>query len=396
MQTVATFIPPIAIIFFCLSFLEDSGYMARAAFIMDRYMRAIGLPGKAFIPMLVGFGCTVPAILATRTLDKKRDRLITILMNPFMSCGARLPVYTFFTTIFFVHNGNIVVFSLYLTGIILAVLSGLIFQKTILRAKPTDFVMELPPYHVPTWNGVLLHTGHRLKDFVLRAGKTILLIFILMSFLNAFKSDGTFSLESSSTSILSQAGKIFTPLFHPMGITDENWPASVGLITGVFNKESVVGTMQALYAVTEPENAVAEPVSAKWRAAFRSIPEGFHRIFVHKQTNNIQLPLQEAVHKQFGSAAAVFAYLLFVLLYSPCAAALAAMKKEIGSAWTVFAFAYMTILAWVVAVLFYQSSRLGYDFWPALGWIGICFAILAGGYLLLRYWGLARQKDKEL
>jgi ferrous iron transport protein B len=389
-QTVATFVPPIFIIFLCLSFLEDSGYMARAAFIMDRYMRAIGLPGKAFIPMLVGFGCTVPAILATRTLENKRDRVLTILMNPFMSCGARLPVYTFFTAIFFLKNANLVVFGLYMIGILLAVASGIIFQKTILRSKPTDFVMELPPYHIPTINGVFMHTWHRLKDFILRAGHTILLVIVFMSFLNAFKIDGSFDLHPSSQSVLSVGGRIITPVFHPMGINNENWPATVGLITGVFNKESVIGTLQALYPFENNQANITLTMKEKWIAALRTIPEDFHIIWKHHQKAVVSPPLQKAIYDHFPNRNAAFAYLLFILIYSPCVASLTAMKKEIGTGWTLFSFSYMTVLAWIVATLFYQFSMIAVQPVISLIWIAIACLVLVSVYLLLRSWGRSK------
>ncbi|MCK4654717.1 MAG: Fe(2+) transporter permease subunit FeoB, partial [Candidatus Cloacimonetes bacterium] len=247
-QTVATFIPPIFFMFLSLSILEDSGYMSRAAFVMDRFMRFIGLPGKAFIPMLVGFGCNVPAIMATRTLENNRDRILTILINPFMSCGARLPVYILFASVFFPRSGGIVVFTIYSTGIILAIISGLIFKKTILKGETSTFVMELPPYHIPTFNGIMLHTWQRLKTFLLRAGKVIIIVVIVLSFLNSIGTDGSFGNEDSENSILSSIGKSITPIFKPMGISSNNWPATVGLFTGIFAKEAVVGTLDALYS----------------------------------------------------------------------------------------------------------------------------------------------------
>jgi len=394
-QTVASFIPPIFIIFLCLSFLEDSGYMARAAFIMDRYMHAIGLPGKAFIPMLVGFGCTVPAILSTRTLENKRDRVLTILMNPFMSCGARLPVYAFFTAIFFVNIANVVVFGLYLTGIVLAVASGLVFQKTILRSQPTDFVMELPPYHVPTWNGVFMHTWHRLKDFILRAGHTILLVIIVMSFLNAIKTDGKFELHPSSNSVLSEVGKVITPVFHPMGISNDNWPATVGLITGVFNKESVIGTLQALYPYTPETPDSSITMKDKWIGAFRAFPEDFHQIWKHHEKAVVSQPLQESVRSHFPDANTAFAYLLFILLYSPCVASLAAMKKEIGTRWTIFSFSYMTVLAWIISTLFYQVTHFFMNPANSVIWISFCCLLLISVYFLFRRWGSSMKRRQE-
>jgi ferrous iron transport protein B len=180
-QTVATFIPVIACLFLFMAFLEDSGYMARAAFVMDRFMRFVGLPGKSFVPMLVGFGCNVPAIMATRTLESRRDRILTILMNPFMSCGARLPVYALFAAAFFPHAGQNIVFLLYLIGMGMAIVTGLIMKHTLLKGQAAPFVMELPTYHMPTLKGVLLRTWERLKSFILRAGKVIVVMVMVLS-----------------------------------------------------------------------------------------------------------------------------------------------------------------------------------------------------------------------
>jgi ferrous iron transport protein B len=206
-QTIGTFIPPIFFMFLCLSILEDSGYMSRAAFVMDRMMRVIGLPGKSFIPMLIGFGCNVPAIMATRTLENNRDRILTILINPFMSCGARLPVYVLFATVFFPYQGGLIVFTIYIIGILLAIFSGLLFKKTILKGETSTFVMELPPYHIPTFNGIMMHTWQRLRSFILRAGKVIVIVIIALSFLNSIGTDGSFGNEDSENSILSSIEK---------------------------------------------------------------------------------------------------------------------------------------------------------------------------------------------
>ncbi|MEO1134728.1 MAG: ferrous iron transport protein B, partial [Cyanobacteria bacterium J06639_1] len=202
-QTVATFIPVIGCLFLFLAFLEDSGYMARAAFVMDRFMRFVGLPGKSFVPMLVGFGCNVPAIMATRTLESRRDRILTILMNPFMSCGARLPVYALFAAAFFPAAGQNVVFLLYLIGMGMAVFTGLVMKHTLLQGEAAPFVMELPTYHLPTLKGVLIRTWERLKAFTLRAGKVIVIMVMILSLLSSIGTDASFGNEDSENSILS-------------------------------------------------------------------------------------------------------------------------------------------------------------------------------------------------
>ncbi|MFA7256869.1 MAG: ferrous iron transport protein B [Kiritimatiellales bacterium] len=342
-QTVATFIPPIFFMFLCLSLLEESGYMARAAFVMDRSLRAIGLPGKAFIPMLVGFGCNVPGIMAARTLENERDRTLTVLLNPFMSCGARLPVYALFAGIFFPRIGGGVIFMLYLIGILLAVGSGLLFRRTILKGDASTFVMELPPYHLPRAVAIVHHTWERLKEFILRAGKIILILVLVLSVLWSIGTDGTFGHETSETSVLSAFSRMVTPLFHPMGITDNNWPATLGLITGIFGKELVVGTLNTFYGANG-----ADPAAAMLNA--------------------------------FNGKAGAFAYLLFVLIYSPCIAAIAAIQRETGWKWMAFSVGYLTVLAWTFATLFYQLATFASHPVQSAVWTG---AILLVGILFI-------------
>lgn len=408
-QTVSTFIPPIFFIFLCLSFLEDSGYMSRAAFVMDHFLRSIGLPGKAFIPMLVGFGCNVPGIMATRTLESRRDRILAVLMNPFMSCGARLPVYTLFAAAFFPQKGGSVIFAIYLIGIALAVVTGLVFKNTLLRGEATSFVMELPPYHMPTFSGVMYHTWHRLKSFIIKAGKVILLIVAVLGFLNSMGTDGSFGNNDSRNSVLSAVSRTVTPVFRPMGIEDENWPATVGLFTGIFAKEAVVGTLDSIYSqLDEPDAGIAaeepEPVFDFWGGvvdAFAAIPAGFEG-FGKSLLDPLGLSsaVDEVAHAEdreqyrtmvahFGEfpEKAAFAYLLFVLIYAPCVAAMAAIGREIGTRWMVFAVSYLTLLAWVVATLYFQVSTFAAHPSAAAGWIGLCVAMLAALYAGLRMAG---------
>ncbi|MEB3210105.1 MAG: Fe(2+) transporter permease subunit FeoB, partial [Leptolyngbyaceae bacterium] len=262
-QTVATFIPVIACLFLFMAFLEDSGYMARAAFVMDRFMRFVGLPGKSFVPMLVGFGCNVPAIMATRTLESRRDRILTILMNPFMSCGARLPVYALFAAAFFPRGGQNLVFLLYLIGMGMAIVTGLIMKYTLLKGEAAPFVMELPTYHLPTFKGVLIRTWERLKAFIVRAGKVIVVMVMVLSLLNTIGTDGSIGNEDSENSILSSVSQTITPVFAPMGIQRENWPATVGIFTGVFAKEAVVGTLDSLYGQLGEDEAIAAGVDVE-------------------------------------------------------------------------------------------------------------------------------------
>lgn len=318
--TIGSFIPLIFFIYVCLSILEDSGYMARAAFIADKFMRFIGLPGKAFIPLLLGFGCTVPAIMATRTLENPRDRVFASLLTPFASCGAKLPVYTFLAMLFFPQKANVVIFSLYLFGIVMAVVTGLILKKTIFLSEPGDFVMELPSYHIPTLNGILMHTWHRLKSFLLRAGKYILLVIIIINVLQSIPINS--AVKGEKTTILEVCGKTITPVFKPMGINENNWPASVALISGLFAKEAIVGSLQGLYQ--GPEMNMGR----------------------NQFPDNMKIA--------FGNTAAILAYLVFILLYSPCVASLTMFYKEYGFKWMLFEFFYLNLLAWMVAVFIYQ------------------------------------------
>ena len=345
--TIGSFIPPIFFIYISLSILEDSGYMARAAFIADKFMRKIGLPGKAFIPLLVGFGCTVPAIMATRTLENPRDRVFASILTPFVSCGAKLPVYTFLVMLFFPLYADLVIFGLYLFGIIMGVLTGLLLKKTIFLIAPGDFVMELPAYHIPTINGIFMHTWHRLKSFLLRAGKTILLVIVLINILQGIQIPT--GRDSEKTSILELGGKLITPVLQPMGIKSDNWQSSVALISGLFAKEAIVGTLQGLYQNSEGE------------------------ISGDQLANNIK--------SSFGSNASILAYLVFILLYSPCAASLTMLFKEHGFKWMLFAFVYLTLLAWMVATLIYQILAFNV---LSIFWLVVIGAIFTFIYITLR------------
>ena len=373
-QTVATFIPVIACTFLFLAFLEDSGYMARAAFVMDRLMRLMGLPGKSFVPMLVGFGCNVPAILATRSLESPRDRLLTILMNPFMSCGARLPVYALFAAAFFPVRGQNVVFALYLTGIAAAVVTGLILKQTLLQGEVSHFIMELPLYHLPTLRGVLWRTWDRLREFIWRAGQVIVIMVMILGLLNTVRWDGSFG--DSQTSVLTDVSRRITPVFAPMGIQPENYPATVGVFTGVFAKEAIVGSLDALYGQLAREAAEdAEDSFEFWptiEEAFTSIGDNFRELGGRLldplgldvgDIDDVEGAAAEqgvASHTfgqmvtRFDGQVGAFAYLLFVLLYFPCLAATAAIHRETGTRWTLFAGIWTTGLAYWVATFFYQ------------------------------------------
>ncbi|MCP9928873.1 Fe(2+) transporter permease subunit FeoB [Cyanobium sp. CH-040] len=396
-QTVATFIPIIGILFLFLAILEDSGYMARAAFVMDRFMRFIGLPGKSFVPMLIGFGCNVPAIMATRTLENRRDRLLTIMMNPFMSCGARLPVYALFAAAFFPATGQNIVFGLYLIGIAMAVLTGLILKNTILRGETSHFVMELPPYHMPTLKGVLIRGWERLKSFILRAGKVIVIMVMILSILGSIGVDGSFSNENSDKSVLSTVSRTITPVFSPMGIREDNWPATVGIFTGVFAKEAVVGSLDALYSTLGAQDDAARGIAAEEEVAFSfwgglseavaTIPANLAEVpgmlldplglnvgevsdrRIAAEEQEVRVGTFGAMATRFNGQIGAFAYLVFVLLYFPCVAAMGAVYRETNWGWTAFVGCWTTGLAYAASTLVYQAGTFASHPRQSLAWI---------------------------
>ncbi len=386
-QLVATFIPVIGFLFLCLSVMEDSGYMARAAFVIDRLMIGIGLPGSAFVPLIVGFGCNVPAVMATRALSKEDDRLMTIAMAPFMSCGARLTVYALFAAAFFKGQGQNIVFLLYLTGILMAIFTGWIFRKQIFQGQMSASYAEMPVYHVPVIKNLLLTTWFRLRSFVLRAGRTIVLVVVALSFLNSIGTDGSFGNEDTETSVLSVIGKSITPAFYPMGLTDENWPATVGLFTGLFAKEAVVGTLNALYS----GQVEAEPMTLlqSGEAAVMSVYDNASALG-GALLDPLGLDLSDDVTGDsaqdaalanmaayFGSDLAAFSYLIFILLYAPCVAVIAAMHKESGLKWAGLVFGWTTLVGYITATMIYQVGSFSNHPQFSAAWISGLVAVLA-------------------
>ncbi len=372
---VATFIPVIGFLYLCLSVLEDSGYMSRAAFVIDRLMSGIGLPGNAFVPLIVGFGCNVPAVMAARSLGRDSDRLLTIAMAPFMSCGARLTVYALFAAAFFQQNGQNIVFVLYLLGIALAVFTGWIFRKQLFTHELTPSFQDMPAYHIPIVRNILLTTWFRLKGFIFRAGKTIVGVVVVLSMLNSVSADlRSFGNEDSENSLLSVIGKLITPAFAPLGIEQENWPATVGLFTGMFAKEAIVGTLDALYNPGDSSNAAdaAPDLLAAGAAALASVgnelialsdsltdPLGIsigdvsdiEGVAAAQEVATSTLTNMAAL---FASPFAAFCYLVFVLLYAPCVAVLGAVNKEAGCPWMLLVFGWCTGLAYIAATVIYQ------------------------------------------
>ena len=370
-NTVMSFIPQIGCMFLFLSFLEDSGYMARAAFVMDRFMQSIGLPGKSFVPLIVGFGCNVPAVMATRTLETRRDRLLTIMMSPFISCGARLAIFAVFASAFFPVGGALIVFSLYITGILGAILTGLIIKSTLLKGDSTPFIMEIPVYHLPNMKTILIHTWNRLKRFIFKAGKIIVPICLLIGALNTIQVNGQIAVDGSKNSILSTVGKTMTPIFEPMGVNKDNWPATVGLLTGVLAKEVVIGTLNTLYSQSQPNTSIIQDKKFNFgedlsNAAYQMVDNfkqmswsSFANPFAANEADgHMDKPTMGTMVNAFGSTSAAFAYLLFVLLYVPCVATIGAMAREGGKGWAWLSALWSTALAYAAAVIVYQLSEI--------------------------------------
>jgi ferrous iron transport protein B len=324
---VIIFLPNILILFFFISLMEDTGYMARAAFMMDKLMHKIGLHGKSFIPLVMGFGCNVPAVMATRTLENRNDRILTMLISPFMSCSARLPVYVLMVSAFFPNHQGLVLFSIYLIGIIVAVLVALVMSKTVFAKKHVPFVMELPPYRIPTMRNTSLHTWHKGQQYLKKMGTTIMVASIIIWALGYFPRPTSQELAENpveamashqENSYIGQLGHAIEPAIRPLGF---DWKMGVSILTGVGAKEIVVSTMGVVYQADE-------------------------------EADETSVSLIEKLQQQPGYTPLVaYGFMLFVLLYFPCIAVIAAIKKEAGWSWAIFTMVYTTALAWIVAFI---------------------------------------------
>jgi ferrous iron transport protein B len=374
---VLVFIPVLFTLYLALAFLEDTGYMARAAFVMDRVMQGIGLQGKSFLPMLVGFGCTVPAIYATRTLESDRDRTLTALLVPFMSCGARLPVYVLMATIFFPNHAGPVVFSMYLLGIVVAMAVGAILRRSVLRggeAAPT--IMELPPYRLPTVRSIWFHTWGRTRAFLRGAGTIILVTSVVVWLAMAIPVGGTDTFADSDVddSVFAVAAGAVAPTLAPLGFG--SWEASGSLMSGFVAKEVIISTMAQVYGVEE------DTASESGKPVFEDVSEivvGFGRATVdtvkavpaivgidlrESDEEEIQGDLAIAIDAEFEEssgghgALAALAFMVFVLLYTPCMAAIAAQRHELGTRWMWGSVLGQTALAWVMAFVVFQGGLL--------------------------------------
>ena len=367
-NTVLPLVPQLGMMYLFMSFLEDSGYMARAAFVMDRLMQSLGLPGKSFVPLIVGFGCNVPSVMGARTLDAPRERLITIMMAPFMSCGARLAIFAVFAAAFFGQQGAVAVFSLYLLGVVMAILTGLMLKYTLLRGEASPFVMELPVYHVPHLKSLLLQTWQRLKGFVIRAGKVIIIVSIFLSAMNSFSLNGR-TVHNINDSALASISRVFTPLLEPIGVQGDHWQATVGLVTGAMAKEVVVGTLNTLYTAENIEQEAFNPATfslsdeliAALEETGNSIKETFslsvlaNPIEASKGDGEMATGTMGVMSQKFGSAAAAYSYLIFVLLYVPCITAMGAIAREASRGWMGFSVLWGLNIAYSLSTLFYQT-----------------------------------------
>jgi len=314
--SVLVFIPNIFLLFLAIGILEDSGYMSRAAYVMDKVMSKLGLHGKSFIPMIVGFGCNVPGVMATRTLDSKRDRIISILINPLMSCSARLPVYVVFAGALFPNHASTVVFSLYALGIVMAVIMAGIFNKILFKGERSHFVMELPPYRFPTLKGVFIHMWEKVGAFIKKAGTIIFAVVVLIWVLANLPLGAEYA---SAQSLIGQFGQLMAPIFEPLGFG--SWQAASSLVFGILAKEVVVGTLGVVYAAGEGG-------------------------------------LRAALTANFSPLAA-YSFLTMVLLYTPCIATLGAIKSETQSwKWPIITASYLFVLAWLVSFVIYQGGML--------------------------------------
>jgi ferrous iron transport protein B len=341
--------------------------------------------------------------MASRSLARENDRLMTIAMAPFMSCGARLTVYALFAAAFFENSGQNLVFLLYLLGIAMAIFTGWIFRKQIFDGRISPSLHEMPAYHIPIFKNIMLTTWFRLKSFIFRAGKTIVAVVVCLSFLNSLGTDQSFGNENTEKSLLSVIGKSITPVFKPMGLTVDNWPATVGLFTGIFAKEAVVGTLDALYSGAERTQNVnlSDSVAAAFQSIFDnasgltaalSDPLGLNisettateLIAVEQGVTNATLTQMAA---KFGSEFAAFCYLVFILLYAPCVAVLGTITKEAGWRWMVLVFSWTTGLGYISATCLYQIGTFTEHSWFSASWLISCSLLMMAAIAGLRHIG---------
>lgn len=365
---VLVFVPGLFMLYLFLTLLEDTGYMARVAFMMDKVMSFVGLHGKSFIPMILGFGCAVPAIYATRTLENRRDRIATGLLVPLMSCSARLPVYVVFGLAFFPHHADLLITGLYVLGLVLAGLVGWVFVRTVFKDRgEAAFVLELPPYRLPTWRGLLNHTWQKTKEFVYKAGTVIFAVSVILWFLMNLP----WGVENQRDSYFGRVSAVIAPIFKPAGF--DKWEVSGALVTGFIAKEVVVSTMAQIYVGGDQAQIIEETTFGQdlgdiiARFGTATIDSGKMLVslipgvdLVGEEEESEDTALSAALRSAFAPLTAL-AFVVFVLIYTPCVATLGAIRAEYGGRWAFVSAFYQLTLAWVVATLVYQSGRF-------LGW----------------------------
>lgn len=373
LNTTLSFIPVMTCMYAFLSILESSGYIVRAAFVVDRLMRFLGLPGKAFVPMIVGFGCNVPAILSARTIENPRDRLVTILMSPFMSCSARLAIYALFVAVFFPVGGQNIVFSLYLFGIAAAVLTGFVLKRFLLFSESAPLILDFPTYHLPSLKRIFKDTRQRVRFFVVRAGRLILPISMMLGLFSNLSWHGELLTDGSAHSILASIGQWVTPMFTPMGIDAANWPATVGLLSGMLAKEVVVGTLNSLYSsalLLHAPPVTLTDIVTQMRDAVAALPSAFvgigqtllHPLAISVEPAHADSTVLGTMARSFHGRAGAYAYLLFILLYIPCISTMAVIRQEASRRWMWFSLAWSLALAYVSAVLAYQLLNGNFEY----------------------------------
>ena len=364
---VLVFVPVIGMMMLIITFLEGSGYMARAAFVMDRLMHTLGLHGKSFIPLLLGFGCNVPSIYATRILESERDKRLTAMLVPLMSCGARLPVYVVFIGAFFAKNAGTVLWSMYVLGIIMAILLGIVLKKTLYKGESPMFIMELPPYRIPTIRDLIIHTWQKLRHFVIKAGKYIMAVSIIVWFMLNIP----WGVQDKKDSVLGIMGSTIAPVFEPLGFG--KWEAASSLIAGLIAKEVVVGTMSEIYVQRtedkEEKPSIIEDLKEVGTLFLNAVKEAGENIFSgfgikslsseeSEEEKEERRPLRESLRGVFTPLSA-YAFITFVLLYWPCVVVAIATRQEFGT-WKIYGQAVLmhTALAWITAFVIYQGGRL--------------------------------------
>jgi len=353
---VLSFLPLLFLLYFFMAILEESGYMARVSFLLDRLGRTLGIKGNGFISLIIGFGCNVPAVYATRTLTTRRERIITVLMIPMMSCSARLPIYALFTAIFFKEHQILVIMSLYLLGITVALFLGWVTNRILPAAKSNPFFLELPTYHMPNMKVVWVLMWPKLKDFIIRAGTVIVMASIVLW--------GVISLPVGTRpqdSYLAQTAEQITPIFKPAGF-GEHWEPIAAMIPGTLAKEVVIGSLGTIYGVetknNPTESAFKEDTIMQIKALKNALVNAFLHMFnIHIESLSLtQQPniLQQRLKDQFSSPLAAFSYLVFILLYIPCVSTMAAIKQELGIHWMLFETVFLPLVAYGMSVLVYQ------------------------------------------